>query len=124
MTRYRLELLQWFALFGGSLAWAGQHVASFAIGDAGCHVVDRRWGLPLATLQTAVCVPTILVILAAEAAAYLVYRETSAATKDSPGPAGRMHFFAQASLVGNVLMLALVALQFAGTLYHLPCHQG
>ena len=124
MTRYRLELLQWYALFGGSLAWAAQHVASFAIGDAGCHVVDRQWGLPLATLQTFVCVAAILLILAAEAAAYVVYRETSAATKDSPGPAGRMHFFAQASLVGNVLMLALVALQFAGTLYHLPCHQG
>ena len=36
MTRFRLELLQWYALFGGALAWASEHVLGYFVGVAGC----------------------------------------------------------------------------------------
>ena len=41
-----------------------------------------------------------------------------------PGPAGRIHFFAQAALLGNVLFLVIVVLNVAGTVYQLPCRQS
>ena len=124
MTRVRLEFLQWFALFAGPLAWATQHVVSYGVSDAGCRVAGRKWDLPTATLQVVVAVAAALVVLAAGTAAFLAYRETQEVGKDAPGPAGRIHFFAQAALLGNVLFLALVVLDGFGTVYHLPCSQA
>ena len=40
MTRIRLELLQWFGLFGGALAWATQQVVGYGISDSGCGIAE------------------------------------------------------------------------------------
>lgn len=117
MTRLRLELLQWYALFGGALAWASQHVAGYFISTAAC-------GSPAISSSTAQIVVALCagaLILAAEGAALAVFRAT---TPDDPPPGGRLHFFAQAALLGNVLFLAIVALTALGSVYHLPCAQS
>jgi hypothetical protein len=117
MTRAQLELLQWFALLGGPLAWATQQVVGFGIADAGC----RRWDLHLSVAQIALAAAAGAIVVAAEAAALVVFRATSDAGPDAPGPRGRLHFLAQAALLGNVLFFIVVVLSTVGAVYHLPC---
>ena len=121
MTRTRLELLQWFGLFGGALAWTVQHVVGYGISDSGCAVAGRQWGLSVSTMQTVVSLTTGAVVVAAWVAALVAFRETRIDEKDAPGPAGRIHFFAQAALLGNVLFLVIVVLDGVSSVYHLPC---
>lgn len=122
-TRTRLEALQWFALFGGALAWTTQHVVGYFASTAGCSkalVVDVHpavWQVTLALVAGTV-------VVSAEAAAFLVYRATADADGDSPGPAGRMHFLATAALLGNVLFLIIVVLDAVGSLANLPCRRS
>lgn len=121
MTRTRLEILQWFALFAGPLAWAAQHVVGYGMSEAGCHVAGAQWGLDVATLQIVVAALAGAVVVAAEGAAYAVFRATNGVDRDAPGPAGRLRFFAQAALVGNALVLVVVVLDTVATVYWLPC---
>jgi hypothetical protein len=44
--------------------------------------------------------------------------------KDEPGPLGRIHFFAQAALLGNVLFLVIVVLDGVAAVHELPCRQS
>jgi hypothetical protein len=124
LGRTRLELLQWFALFGGPLAWTVQHVVGYGISDAGCSVAGAQWDLHISTMQVVLSVATGAVVLAAEAAALVVFRQTRMVDEYAPGPNGRLRFFAQAALVGNVLFFVIVVLDGVSTVYHLPCSQS
>jgi|1186.fasta_scaffold15417_2 hypothetical protein len=124
MTRARLELLQWFGLLGGALAWATQQVVGYGIADSACDVAGSQWGLDAATLQTVAAIIAGIIVLAAWGASFLAFRETQEIDADAPGPAGRIHFFAQAALLGNVLFFVIVVLSGVSTVYHLPCHQA
>ena len=118
MTRFRLELLQWYALFAGPWMWAAQHVLEFGWTNAHCSTPVASWNVPaiwLNVLITGVCGSAVL---AAEAAAFVVYRETTKVEEYAPGPYGRMKFFAQAALLGNVLFIVIVALDATGAFYH------
>jgi hypothetical protein len=117
VTRVRLEALQWYALFGGALAWASQHVAGYYVSAASCTDTVTH----TSTIQIVISVAAVLGILGAEAAAFLVFRATR---PDGPPPSSRLHFFAQAALLGNVLFLAIVVLSTLSTVYHLPCAQS
>ena len=108
MTRVRLEALQWFAPLGGALARAAYHVAGYFVATDGC---GKGRELVPGLLAAAV-------VLAAEAASPLVLRATQDAGKDDPGPRGRLHFFAQAAALGNVLFFVIVVLDAVGTAYH------
>jgi hypothetical protein len=119
--RLRIELLQWYGLFGGALAWAGQHVLLYFVSVAGCSTAVGHWHVNLGLWQTLISVGALAGVLLSELAAYRVYRATEDAGKDAPGPDGRLHFFAQAALLGNVLFLMLVLLDAAGGLAHLDC---
>lgn len=124
MSRPRLELLQWFGLFGGALAWATQHVVGYGISDSACNVAGSQWHLDATTLQTIAAIVAGAVVVAAWAASFLAFRATQTVDKDAPGPAGRIHFFAQAALLANVLFFVIVVLNGVSTVYHLPCHQA
>lgn len=117
MTHTRLEVLQWYALLAGALAWAVQHVAGYFVSTAGCGSVS----IDMRPAQIVLAVGAGLVIVSAEAAAFVVYRGTSA---DAAPPSGRLHFFAQAALLGNVLFLIIVVLTGFGSIDHLPCAQS
>ncbi|HEV8462143.1 MAG TPA: hypothetical protein VGQ38_15695 [Gaiellaceae bacterium] len=117
MTRVRLEALQWYALLGGALAWTTQHVLGYFVSTAACTDSTSH----ASTVQIAIAVGAVLLILAAEAAAVVVFRATSL---DEEPPSGRLHFFAQAAILGNVLFLLVVVLNGVGTVYHLPCAQS
>jgi len=124
MSRSRLELLQWFGLFGGALAWTLQHVVGYGISDSGCSVAGAQWDLHAAALQATLSLVTGAVVVAAWVAAFVAFRETRAIDADAPGPSGRIHFFAQAALLGNVLFLVIVVLDGVSSIYHLPCRQS
>lgn len=121
VPRRRLEVLQWFGLLGGALAWTVHHVVGFGISDAACGSAGERWGLPAAELQIGLAVAAGAVVLAAEAAALTVFRATQDVSENAPGPIGRLRFFAEAALLGNVLFLVIVVFDCVGTVYHLPC---
>jgi uncharacterized membrane protein len=124
MTRSRLELLQWFSLFAGPLAWATEHVVGFFLSDAACSVSGAQWRLDTAPWQAVLAVLTGAVVVAAGLAAFVTFRETRTVDKDEPGPLGRIHFFAQAALLGNVLFFVIVVLDGVGSVHDLPCHQA
>jgi hypothetical protein len=124
MTHRRLELLQWFALFGGPLAWTIEHVVGYGISKAGCNVAGAQWGLDPNVLQTVLAVLVGVVVIAAWLAAAVVFRETGAVDPDAPGPLGRIHFFAEAALLGNVLFFVIVVLDGVGSVHDLPCRQS
>jgi hypothetical protein len=124
MTRNRLELLQWFSLFAGPLAWTTEHVAGFWISDASCHVAGAQWGLDPTVLQAVLAIVVGVIVVAAWLAAFVAFRETRAVDKDEPGPLGRIHFFAQAALLGNVLFFVIVVLDGVGSVHELPCRQS
>jgi hypothetical protein len=120
VTRFRLEILQWYALFGGALAWATQHVLGYFVSTAGCGSI----GFHATVEQIAFAVGAGIAIAAAEGAAFVVFRATSGADIRAAPPYGRLHFFAQAALVGNILFLFIVVLTSLGSVYHLPCAQS
>jgi uncharacterized membrane protein len=122
MTRSRLEILQWFALFGGPLAWATEHVVGFYISEAGCNIAAARWNLDPAVWQTVLAVLVGVVVIAAWFAAFVAFSETRTADRYAPGPLGRIHFFAMAALLGNVLFFVIVVLDGFGSVHDLPCH--
>ncbi len=116
-NRGRLELLQWYGLLGGALAWAAQHVGGYFVSEAGCGASHVSAEAPQIVLAACAAVA----IAAAEAAAFVVFRATSL---EDPPPGGRLHFFAMAALLGNVLFFVIVVLNSLGTVYHLPCAQS
>lgn len=124
MSRTRLELLQWYALLGGALAWTASHVLGFFVATGACNAAVAHWHVNISLWEALVNALALAGVLAAEAAAVAVFRATAAVAKDAPGPAGRMHFFAQAALLGNVLFFMLVLLDAAGVLLHTNCGLG
>jgi|GraSoiStandDraft_8_1057269.scaffolds.fasta_scaffold380839_1 hypothetical protein len=124
MTRTRLELLQWFALLGGALAWTLDHVLGYFVSDGGCSPQVEHWGIDAGLWGGLLTGFSAVAVLAAQAAAVVVYRATNGVAHDAPGPEGRLRFFATAALVGNVLFLMLVGLDGLGSLAHLPCAQA
>ena len=118
MTRSRLELLQWFSLFAGPLAWATEHVVGYFVSDAGCNVAG---GIDATLWQGVLAVLTGLVVVAAWLAAFAAFRETRSVDPYAPGPLGRIHFFAQAALLGNILFFVIVVLDGVGSVHELPC---
>jgi hypothetical protein len=120
MSRRRLELLQWYGLFGGALAWTTQHVVGYFASHAGC----GHAGLHPAVWQIGLGLGAAGAVLAAEAASFAVYRATSTVDHDAAGPLGRLRFFATAALLGNVLFLMIVILDAVGSVAELPCRSS
>lgn len=118
MTRLRLELLQWYALLAGPWAWATQHVLQFGVANAHCSLPVTYWNVPVIWLQLLITLVCGGAVVAAEVAAFVAYRATADVEAYAPGPYGRIRFFAQAALLGNVLFLVIVVLDASGTLYH------
>ena len=122
MSRARLELLQWFALFGGPVAFAVEHVVGFFTVSADCNPVS--WTVPQHPIELAAMSVAALVILAAEAAAVLVFRATRDAGWESEPTLGRMHFLSTPALVIAPHFLTLVLLSGLGAAAHPTCHQS
>jgi hypothetical protein len=118
MSRLRLEILQWYALLAGPWMWATQHVLEFGLTNSHCAVPVSQWHVPVIWLNALITLVCGSAVVAAELAAIVVYRASSQIGEYAPGPWGRMRFFAEAAMLGNVLFIVIVALDAAGAFYH------
>jgi hypothetical protein len=123
ITRH-LEALQWFGLFGGALAWVGQFVVGYGVGQGTCSPGGRDWGIGATVWEIALLTAAAVVTLLALAASVLVIRETRETEYDGTPPDGRRRFFAIAAAMGNVLFLAIILNTGIVSLSHFPCRQS
>ncbi|HET9115279.1 MAG TPA: hypothetical protein VFN33_04220 [Gaiellaceae bacterium] len=116
-TLRQLGVVQWIGVVVAPLAWTGQHIVGYGVGQARCEV-GVAWNLGYDTWQQALTAATVLLILVSEAAAVLVFLATRD-TNYGDGPPGdgrwggrtpyaRLHFFATTAMVANVLFLTIV----------------
>jgi hypothetical protein len=123
MTR-RLEMLQWFGLFGGAFAWTVQFVTGYGVGQAACSAGSSRWGIGGKTWEIALMAGAGAVALLALVSAVLVLRATRDTDHEGTPPDGRRHFFAYAAVAANVLFLAIILNTGLVALHHFPCRQS
>ena len=132
-TLRQLSVLQWVGVVVAPLAWTGQHVVGYGVGQARCEV-GAGWGIGYDTWQLAIVVAAGLLVVASEAAAVTVFLATRA-TNYGDGPAGegrwggavpysRLHFLAAAAMVANVLFLTVILLDGLGSVFTTLCAQS
>ena len=132
-TLRRLALVQWIGVVVAPLAWTGQHVVGYGVGQARC-TAGANWGISYDTWQLAILAAAGLLVLVSEAAAVTVFLATREANYGD-GPAGegrwggavpytRLHFFATAAMVANVLFLTVILLDSLGSVFDSLCVQS
>lgn len=121
MTLRKLNAIVWFAVLGGSLAWAAQLVVGYQLGIARCSSPNERFVFSFHAWSVAVAVAAVLVALLSEAAAIVVFRETREAERL---PVKRVHFLATVALAVNPLVLAISVMTAVGTSLLSLCHQS
>ena len=99
MSTRKLSVLQWVGVVVAPLAWTGQHVVGYGVGQARCGV-GAAWNLGFDTWQIAI------IVAAAGVASAIVLRATYDLDEQDDPPPGRIHFFAAAACAGNVVFLA------------------
>jgi hypothetical protein len=109
MTLRRLALLQWLGMAGG-VVWIAAFLGGTAVSQALCNPGSGRWGIPHDTVQVALTVVACVLIVCAELAAVAVFRATRDVEEQGPPPHGRLHFFASAALVANVIFFMIILL--------------
>jgi uncharacterized membrane protein YeiB len=124
MTIRRLSVLQWFGVLGAALAWTGVHVIGYGVAQAKCSTVGGSWDIAHDTWQLALMAIGAAVALAAQAAAITVFRATREADDQDPPPDGRLHFFASAAIVANVIFLAIIVLDGLGATISTLCRRS
>lgn len=133
-TLGQLGVVQWIGVVVAPLAWTGQHVVGYGVGEARCSLAGVKWGIGYDTWQLAILVAAGLLILISEAAAVTVFlatRETNYG--DGPPddgrwggvvPYSRLHFFATAAMVANVLFLAAILMDGFASVFDSLCVQS
>ena len=133
-TLRRLSVVQWIGVMVAPLAWTGQHVVGYGVGQARCSVGGMNWGIGFDTWQLAILAAAALLVLVSEAAAVTVFLATREANYGD-GPPGegrwggavpytRLHFFATAAMVANVLFLAIIFLDGLAAVFDSLCAQS
>jgi hypothetical protein len=134
MSLRRLGIVQWIGVVVAPLAWTGQHVVGYGVGQARCSVAGMGWGVGFDTWQLAILGAAGLLVAISEAAAVTVFLATRE-TNYGDGPPGegrwggavpysRLHFFATAAMVANVLFLAVIFLDGLGSVFSSLCVQS
>ena len=132
-TLRQLAFVQWIGVVVAPLAWTGQHIVGYGVGEARCKV-GASWGLGYDTWQLAILAAAVVLVLVSEAAAVTVFLATREANYGD-GPAGegrwggvvpytRLHFFAMAAMVANVLFLTVILLDGLGSVASSLCVQS
>ena len=130
----QLGVVQWIGVVVAPLAWTAQHVVGYGVGEARCSVGGLRWGIGYDTWQLAILAAAALLVLLSEAAAVAVFLATRE-TNYGDGPPGdgrwggvvpytRLHFFATAAMVANVLFLAAILMDGFASVFDSLCVQS
>jgi hypothetical protein len=132
-TLRRLSVVQWVGVVVAPLAWTGQHIVGYGVGQARCEV-GVNWGIGYDTWQLAIMAAAGVLVLISEAAAVTVFLATREANYGD-GPPGegrwggvvpytRLHFFATTAMVANVLFLTVILLDGLGAVANSLCVQS
>ena len=132
-TLRQLAFVQWIGVVVAPLAWTGQHIVGYGVGEARCKA-GANWGIGYDTWQLAILAAALLLVLISEAAAVAVFLATREANYGD-GPAGdgrwsgavpytRLHFFATAAMVANVLFFTVILLDGLGAVANSLCVQS
>ena len=134
VTLRQLSIVQWIGVVVAPLAWTGQHVVGYGVGEARCQVAGLRWGIGYDTWQLAILAAAALLVVISEAAAVTVFlatRETNYGDGppeegrwDGAVPYTRLHFFATAAMVANVLFLAVILMDGLASTFDSLCVQS
>lgn len=133
-TLRQLGVVQWIGVMVAPLAWTGQHIVGYGVGEARCNQSVMGWGIGYDTWQLALIAAAGLLVLVSEAAAVAVFLATREANYGD-GPAGdgrwggavpytRLHFFATAAMVANVLFFTVIFLDGLGGVFNTICVQS
>jgi NO-binding membrane sensor protein with MHYT domain len=118
----RLNILVWFGILGGPIAWAAVHVMGYAFGLAQCDDPTARWQLPVHAWDVASAAVGVVVAITAEAVSLWIFRRTQ--TEGDEPPTERVHFLATIGLTVNPLALAIMVMTGIGTSVLRLCHQS
>jgi hypothetical protein len=124
MTLRRLVFLQWFGLLAGGSVWIASFLAGTAVSQASCNPGSGRWGIPHDTVEAAITAVACVLILVAEVAAVAVFRATRDVEEQDPPPHGRIHFFASASMVANVIFFMIILISGIATIVDRLCQSS
>jgi hypothetical protein len=124
MSIRRLSLLQWIGILAGGSVWWISYLAGAGVSQAGCNPGSARWGIPHDLVEGVITGVALLLIAAAELAAIVVYRATRDVGEQDAPPQGRLHFFASAALVSNVIFFMVILLAGIATIVDRTCHQS
>ena len=124
MSLRRLSVLQWLGTLGAAAALAGYFLAGVGVSAAVCNPGSALWGVRYRPVELALGVAGVVLVLAAETAAFLVFRATRGTEEQDPPPEGRLHFFATAALAANVIFLMIIALTTIVTIAGTACRQS
>lgn len=120
----RLEVLQWFGLFGGAVAWTAQLVLGFGFAQAACSPARGSLEVGTTVPQLALTVGAAAIVVLAGLASLVVVLATSGSHYDGAPPDGRRRFFALGALAANLLFLAIVLNTGLQATEHFPCRQS
>jgi hypothetical protein len=133
-TLRQLGILQWTGTILAPTVWFSQHVFGWGVGEAVCHAGGSRWGVSFDVYQLTAMAVTGVVEIATWACALVVFRHTRGADwGDGPPeegrwgaqePYGRLHFFAIAGMVANVLFLTITLLDATAAVTDVLCRQS
>jgi hypothetical protein len=127
------NLLVWFGVSGGALAFTVQFVASLAFSFAQCNQPTPRWQLPVHGWDIAISAGAAAVAVASMGACVWVFLRTYrlddvfASERHGDGarpPLGRIHFLAIVGLVVNLLCLAIIVITGIGAPTLPVCQQS
>ena len=132
-TLRQLSVVQWIGVVVAPLAWTGQHVVGYGVGQARGEA-GANGGIAYYTLQLAILAASVRLVRVSEAAAVAVFLATRE-TNYGDGPPGdgrwggavpytRLHFFATAAMVANVLFLTVILLDGLGSVFATLCAQS
>jgi hypothetical protein len=115
-----MSLLSWFGLGAAPFAWATQHVAGYALGEARCGPA----GAGLHFNAWAIVVTAVFGTIAAAGivAAIVAWRGTSADVEDPPE--GRIHFVSVMGMAFSPLFLVIILMSGLGAVFLPDCVQS
>lgn len=134
MSLRRLGIAQWIGVVVAPTAWTLQHVVGFGVAQARCSIGGEHWGISNTVWELAIFSCAALLVLISEAAAVGVFLATREANYgDGPPEEGRwsgalpqtrLHFFATAAMVANVLFLAVLFMDGLASALEKACVQS
>ncbi len=127
------NLLVWFGVLGGAVAWLVQFAINLFFTFAQCNQPAARFSLPVHGLEIGLSAGALVIAGSAEAVALRMYLRThlidDASVHERRGdgvhpPLGRVQFLAQLGLLVNFLAIAIIIMTGVGAPLLPVCQQS